>query len=134
MKVKSSNTTQGGLLLMTVSFPFLREVSKTVKSIKLVLVINVKFVPVVDRWQWLQAAGLFQKKNTANYWSEDWLYLYNSCFQILQNIMVILHLFQTKDNPSTVDFVTKINHLKSHDGFSRVLFSSYCKKVGKLFQ
>ena len=48
---------------------------------------------------------------------------YNSIFNILPN------QFQTKDNPSTVDFVTKVNTLKSHDGFTRVLFSSYCKKV-----
>lgn len=41
------------------------------------------------------------------------------------------YLAATKDNPSTVDFVTKVTSLKSHDGFSRVLFSSYCKKVNK---
>lgn len=41
------------------------------------------------------------------------------------------YLATTKDNPSTVDFVTKMNALKSHDGFSKVLFSSYCKKVNK---
>jgi len=38
-------------------------------------------------------------------------------------------VFQSKDNPSTVDFVTKVNSLKHSDNFSKVLFSSYCKKV-----
>ncbi|WAQ94639.1 MYO1D-like protein [Mya arenaria] len=41
------------------------------------------------------------------------------------------YLATTKDNASTIDFVTKMTSLKSHDGFNKVLFSSYCKKVNK---
>lgn len=38
---------------------------------------------------------------------------------------------QTKDNSSTADFVTKMNSLKTHDAFTKILFSSYVKKVNK---
>lgn len=37
----------------------------------------------------------------------------------------------SKDNSNTADFVTKMNSLKSHDQFSKVLFSCHVKKFNK---
>ncbi|KAL3832417.1 hypothetical protein ACJMK2_024062 [Sinanodonta woodiana] len=41
------------------------------------------------------------------------------------------YLASSKDNNSTVDFVTKANALKASDHFSEILFSSYIKKTNK---
>ncbi|XP_059159355.1 unconventional myosin-Id-like [Physella acuta] len=41
------------------------------------------------------------------------------------------YLGTTKDNSNTSDFVSQVNMLKSRDGFSKILFSSYVKKANK---
>ncbi|KAK3589621.1 hypothetical protein CHS0354_043081 [Potamilus streckersoni] len=41
------------------------------------------------------------------------------------------YLASSKDNSSTIDFVTKANALKASDHFSEILFSSYIKKTNK---
>lgn len=41
------------------------------------------------------------------------------------------YLAMSKDNSNTADFVTKMNSLKSHDQFSKVLFSCHVKKFNK---
>nr|XP_022305174.1 unconventional myosin-Id-like isoform X4 [Crassostrea virginica] len=38
---------------------------------------------------------------------------------------------ESKDNSNTADFVTKMNSLKSHDQFTKILFSSHVKKFNK---
>ncbi|XP_048754348.1 unconventional myosin-Id-like isoform X2 [Ostrea edulis] len=41
------------------------------------------------------------------------------------------YLAMSKDNSNTADFVTKMNSLKSHDSFSKILFSCHVKKFNK---
>ncbi|PVD30004.1 hypothetical protein C0Q70_09265 [Pomacea canaliculata] len=41
------------------------------------------------------------------------------------------YLAQTRENSSTADFVSQINLLKSKDGFTKVLFSSFVRKANK---
>ena len=38
-------------------------------------------------------------------------------------------MFQSQDNPNTAEFVAHMNHLKSQDRFTQILFSSFVRKV-----
>ena len=51
---------------------------------------------------------------------------YNTLLRDFCNLCISL---QSKDNSNTADFVTKMNSLKSHDQFNKILFSSHVKKV-----